>query len=381
MTEGERVPTPAGRRGSRTLVVLAFSLLIGLLLAEGLVRLAGALKLVDLSPSLAELAVDQSPADDGVQLAASAGSDDRPLYIGDRVLHHRMSANWAGYFPEEIVSSVGRSEVPIRTNSLGLRSAEIEPAKPAGVFRILVLGDSVTFGWGVRVEDAFPSQLASLLATLRPNDRFEVINAGVSGYGTWQELLWLRQTGLKLDPDVVIVQAHLNDAADNLWGTISWQGGGSNWLVQHSELARLVQRVAGASAKPKSGEPCQDDWKVGVQSVCWQRTEELLSELHTAAADAGAVTLLMPAPMRWQVESDVRDARAWVDTARYQDELRQYAQANGWLFVDPLPAFRQASANQQQSLFLDVGHPDEAGQRLIAQEIYNALNRANALTK
>jgi len=76
----------------------------------------------------------------------------------------------------------------------------------------------------------------------------------------------------------------------------------------------------------------------------------------------------------------VRDSRAWVDAARYQEALRQYAQRSGWLFVDPLPAFRKSQAeNKGESLFLDVGHPNEAGQRLIAQEIYSALHQAGAL--
>ena len=357
-----------------TLLAIVLSLVVGLLLAEGLVRLADGLGLVDLSPSLAELPV-AGPAEDGVTLGAAA--DGQPLYIADAQLHHRMASNWSGLFPEEIVRDVGRSEVPIRTNSLGLRSAEVMPDKPAGVLRVLALGDSVTFGWGLRGEDAYPSQLASLLATLRPSLGAEVINAGVSGYGTWQQLLWLQGQGLDLQPDVVVLQAHLNDAADNLWGTLGWQGGDQGWLAQHSKLARLVQRVLGSSA-PRSDTPCAADWKVGMEEVCWQRTEQLLDEMRTAAESAGATTVLMPSPMRWQVEPGVRDARAWVDAARYQDALRQYAEDNGWLVVDPLPAFRQAFGSGQ-SLFLDVGHPNEAGQRLMAQELYNALSQAGAL--
>jgi len=368
-------PTAARKqRWVRMLAALSLSLLVGLALAEGLVRLADGLGLIDLAPSLAEMP-DAGQEEDGVRLANANG--EQPLYVADRRLHHRMAANWTGFFPEEIVSSVDRAQVPIRTNSLGLRSAEVVQPKPAGAFRILALGDSVTFGWGLRGEDAYPSQLTSLLATLRPNQDFEVVNAGVSGYGTWQQALWLEETGLALQPDVVIVQAHLNDPSDNLWGTLGWQSSGRGWLAQHSKLAQLVQRVVG-SAAPRSSVPCAADWKVGTDQVCWQRTEQLLSGLRSAAQDAGATTVLMPSPMRWQVEPGVRDMRAWVDAARYQDALRQYAQRSGWLFVDPLPAFRQAHSSGQ-SLFLDVGHPNEAGQRLMAQELYNALDQAGAL--
>jgi lysophospholipase L1-like esterase len=369
---------PAGPRRPRwltTAAMLLLSLLVALLLAEGLVRLANGLGLVDLSASLAELPA--AGGDEAVQLNAADG--EQPLYISDPSLHHRMAANWNGFFPEEIVQDVGRSQVPIRTNSLGLRSAELAEPKPADLLRILALGDSVTFGWGLRGEDSYPSQLASLLATLRPQQRFEVVNAGVSGYGPWQQVRWLEQTGLDLQPDVVVVQMHLNDAADDLWGALGQQSGQQGWLAQRSLLVRLAQRVLG-SAAPASSAPCADDWKVGVDEVCWQRTEGFLDELHRAAAADGAVTVLMPSPMRWQVEPGVRDSRAWVDAARYQEALREYAERSGWLFIDPLPAFRKSQAeNQGQTLFLDVGHPNETGQRLMAQELYSALNQAGAL--
>ncbi len=361
----------------RSLLVVLTSLVLAFLLAEGMVRLADALGLVDLSPSLAEVAVP-GQLEDQVDLGAANGNSG-PLYVGDPALHHRMAANWSGFFPEEIVQEVGRAEVPIRTNSLGLRSPEITLAKPRDTFRILVLGDSVTFGWSLRGEDTYASQLASLLATLRPNQRVEVINAGVSGYGTWQELRWLQETGLALDPDVIIVQTHLNDAADNLWGTLGWQQGSDSWLVRTSMLARLISRVSSARQVGSGDAPCATDWKVDADQVCWQRTEELLNEMQRAASERGAALVLMPSPMRWQVDAEVRDPRAWVDETRYQDVLAAYGRQHGWIVVDPLPAIRAATSINDKSLFLDVGHPDEAGQRILAQELYSALSQGGLL--
>ena len=361
----------------RSLLVVLISLALALLLAEGMVRLADSLGVVDLSPSLAEVVVPGQLED---QVEVGPASDNGgPLYVGDPVLHHRMVANWSGFFPEEIVQQVGRAEVPIRTNSLGLRSPEVTLAKPPDTFRILVLGDSVTFGWSLRGEDTYASQLASLLATLRPNQRVEVINAGVSGYGTWQELRWLQETGLTLDPDVIIVQVHLNDAADNLWGTLGWQAGSESWLVRTSMLARLVSRLSSAGQVGSGDAPCVTDWKVDADQVCWQRTEELLNEIQRAASARGAALVLMPTPMRWQVDPEVRDPRAWVDATRYQDVLAGYGQQHGWIVVDPLPAIRAATSTTDKSLFLDVGHPDEAGQRILAQELYSALSQGGLL--
>lgn len=374
-----------GRRSRwYTLGVIALSLFFSLLLAEALVRAADGLGLVDLSPSLAELpAAAGSLGEDQVSIEASAGQTS--LYVSDPALHHRMAANWAGFFPEEITRQVGRSKVPIRTNSLGLRSPEVALAKPKDTFRILVLGDSVTFGWGIRNEDGYASQLASLLTTMWPDKRFEVINAGVSGYGTWQEALWLDETGRKLSPDVIVVQVHLNDAADNLWGTLSpGASSGGSWLARHSMLYRLVSRVAGGDAPSgildqAGAAPCIRDWKVDTQRVCWELTEELLGDIQKTASALGAKAVLMPSPMRWQVEPGVRDPRAWVDAGNYQEPLTGYAHQNGWLVVDPLPAVRAASESGAGSLFLDVGHPNEGGQRILAEQLYNALDQAGVL--
>ena len=365
------------RRTLRSVLAVLISLAVALLLAEGLVRLADALGVINLAPTLADLPTPDT-LEDQVDVGAASGSVG-PLYVGDPLLHHRMAANWSGFFPEEIVQEVGRSQVPIRTNSLGLRSPEIALAKPAGTFRILVVGDSVTFGWSLRGEDTYASQLASLLATLRPNQRVEVINAGVSGYGTWQELRWLQEIGLGLDPDVIVVQAHLNDAADNLWGTLGWQQNTDTWLVRTSMLARLVSRVLSSRQIGSSEAPCTTDWKVDADQVCWQRTEELLSDIQQATSPEGIALVLLPSPMRWQVDAEVRDPRAWVDETRYQDVLAEYGRRNHWIVVDPLPAIRAATSANGQSLFLDVGHPDEAGQRILAQELYSALGQSGLL--
>ncbi len=384
MTEStSRSAAPRQRRWA-PLALLIASVVVALALAEGLVRLAAGVGWVDLQPTLAEVALPAEIAEqvEGGGLQAAQG----PLYVGDAKLHHRMAANWSGVFPQEISRKVGRSEVSIRTNSLGLRSPELIQPKPVDLFRIVVLGDSVTFGWGVRGEDTYVSHLAGLLAALHPGQRYEVVNAGVSGYGTWQEALWLQEQAAALQPDLIIVQVHLNDAADNLWGTYGQVVGQPSTLAQKSALVRLVQRVLLAQRGGGTGSgSCANDWSEAGRRVCWQTTLALLDDIQGTAKAYNAPTVLMPMPMRWQVEPGVTDPRAWVDAVRYQGELAQYAQRRGWLFVDPLPAFQSAaqaapsSTTPGQSLFLDVGHPSEAGHRILAQELYRQLNQAGLL--
>lgn len=101
-----------------------------------------------------------------------------------------------------------------KINSLGMRGPEIDENKTTGTYRILALGDSFTFGIGVRDEDTFVRRIEKQLnaqATSAPT-RYEVLNAGVEGYNTRDEVITLEHRWLKLQPDVVLITFYLNDA-------------------------------------------------------------------------------------------------------------------------------------------------------------------------
>ena len=106
-----------------------------------------------------------------------------------------------------------------RINNLGLRDADIGP-KPDGQRRLLVLGDSFTFGAGVSVDAAFPARLAAELAATpagAATGGLRVINGGTVGYGTRRELLWLQTFGALVAPDEVLLAFFVgNDFTDNL---------------------------------------------------------------------------------------------------------------------------------------------------------------------
>lgn len=103
--------------------------------------------------------------------------------------------------------------VEMRIDALGLRGPEVSAAKPPGTFRILGLGDSFTFGDGVRDEDTYLRRLETSLDAARPGGmRYEVLNAGTQGYNTRDEVLYLEHRWLELDPDLVLIGFYLNDA-------------------------------------------------------------------------------------------------------------------------------------------------------------------------
>jgi lysophospholipase L1-like esterase len=85
------------------------------------------------------------------------------------------------------------------------------PADDDEVYRILCVGDSVTFGFNVDQEGTYPRQLEALLRARHPGKRIEVINAGVPGWSWVQGLRFLEQYGLGLRPDLVIAAHGTND--------------------------------------------------------------------------------------------------------------------------------------------------------------------------
>ena len=98
-----------------------------------------------------------------------------------------------------------------KSNSLGFRDREHPIAKQTGVYRILVLGDSITQGLGIfSSRDIFTSVLESQLNRGQPG-RFEVMNFGVSGYNTQQEVESLSEKGLRYSPDLVVLAYCVND--------------------------------------------------------------------------------------------------------------------------------------------------------------------------
>ena len=98
----------------------------------------------------------------------------------------------------------------IRINSLGMRDEEFPRQKPAGEFRILLLGDSLTFGIDVEQDEIFARRVATSLRG-KSQGTIRVMNGAVQGYDTSNERDWLRTFGFDLAPDLVVVMFYPND--------------------------------------------------------------------------------------------------------------------------------------------------------------------------
>ena len=198
------------------------------------------------------------------------------LFLSDPVLGQRLAVNYDGWF----------AGVPTRTNALGFRDTRnyaIE--KPPNTFRILVLGDSVTFGHGAVFETTYPYLLEQHLKAWRPKVNWEVWNLGVPGYNTAQELAYLDEVGPRYQPDLVIVGFFPNDftglAPNRSPGAVRRMlSAGMRFMQRQVYSTELYKRVY-LTAR----------WRLFASQADRQRLEHLESEdallARTGAADAG----------------------------------------------------------------------------------------------
>jgi len=128
------------------------------------------------------------------------------LFLTDFATGERLAPNYTGWF----------AGVPVHINSLGFRdSHDYDLRKGPRTVRILVLGDSVTFGHGSVYEHTYPFLVNERLKRWRPDIDWQVWNLAVPGFNTAQELAQLREIGPAFAPDQVVVGFFENDVAQN----------------------------------------------------------------------------------------------------------------------------------------------------------------------
>lgn len=238
---------------------------------------------------------------------------------------------------------------PMRTNSLGMRGPE---PRGNGARRVLVLGDSCTMGWRVADDESYPAVLQSLLAARPGEPPVDVLNAGLAGYTSHQGLVYLREHGLALDPDVVVIAFGWNDATrlgdvveqietENRLSHLIWL---DDWLLTHSHSYRLA-RWRGHQRATDTSRPFR---------VSRERLRTNLGEMIRLAREGGAQVVLI---------NFLRPANV----------------------MGHSPAIEAAAADNQVPMIvyegerLDVVHPTAAGYRRVAAELAATLDEHHFL--
>ncbi|MFH1220892.1 MAG: GDSL-type esterase/lipase family protein [Candidatus Eisenbacteria bacterium] len=217
-----------------------------------------------------------------------------------------------------------KTEVAI--NSKGLRDMEYPYAKPPGTRRILCLGDSYTFGFGVEADETFAKVLERLLnAEDGESDHWEVINAGVVHTGTANHLAFFNVEGYRYEPDFVLLCiCGGNDFSDNIsCGLYSCENGrlvkhdarfsgedriryvarrlpGYGFFSRRSHLMTFLKlRILGLATRYSQNRSVRQDPTAASNRAASELTEQLLLALRESCASRNAtlVVTVVPQPL------------------------------------------------------------------------------------
>jgi hypothetical protein len=364
------------------------------------------------------------------ELALRAIGYSAPIwYQPDARLGWTLRPGLAGWWTRE-----GRGFVEV--NSAGLRDGEHALEKPAGTYRIAVLGDSYSEAFQLPAAQAYWALLPARLAScgLAAGKRIEVLNFGVSGYGTAQELLMLESRAIAYRPDLVLLQfTDGNDVADNAptladekarpFFVLGRDGAlelddsfarssafahrsarAAQWLriaADHSRLAQLARAVrelplmSGAQARDKNEKA--GGIEQGLEAMvlarprtpawedAWRVTEALLARTADYARSRGAQFVVVTVPYAAQVHPD-RELRAalaaklGVEDLFYPDRrIGEFAARHGIRAIALAPQM-QRLADQRGTFFhgfenvgIGIGHWNAQGHRTAADLVAREL--------
>jgi lysophospholipase L1-like esterase len=257
-------------------------------------------------------------------------------------------------------------------NSKGLRDREHSYEKPAGRFRILVVGDSFVFGsGGVETSSRFTDILEKTLK------KVELINTGVPAYGTDQEYLYLKTEGLKYHPDLVILCIFSNDFVES-FSTVNpsngrpkgYFSGSAGQLVfhpptfslfydlsQHSYLLGRIQLFLSLHSK--------DYWKKHRLDVLTSQERvntfrRMFSSAQSLCREQGVKFLLVYLPFRGERDGFI------------QAVVRDLATTEGTRTLDLTDRMARANAESPTYFQTDI-HFNERGHEVVAKALQEYL--------
>jgi lysophospholipase L1-like esterase len=217
-----------------------------------------------------------------------------PNDIWRELLHRRSSVPGLAYelAPNRKAFSHGAF---IRTNSFGMRDDEPNSGNDASLHRIVVIGDSFTFGFGVSGEDVYPNVLEKVLDSKIRDGRAEVLNLGVGGYSTHDEALVLEHKGNGWIPELVVIGYVLNDPETEPVQPLHMYFQESRWW-QHLNMLRLVAQFRNAWEIRVLGKGDHIQYLHAHQQK-WQSVVEGLDRISTIGRERRIPILLLIFPM------------------------------------------------------------------------------------
>lgn len=242
-------------------------------------------------------------------------------------------------------------DVPVRTNSDGFRDDEY-PIEKGDRWRIIFLGDSLTFAWGVEKEKSFEHLLEKVLDARRPT---EIINFGAGNYNTVQAVNLFLDKGLRYRPDQVVLFYFINDAEPvPQRSNLAWLGYSRMatfyWSRIKALLARYDESTTFAGYYSALYEPDAQGWKDAQAAIL---------QLRDACRENGIVLQVVLLP-------ELHDLVHYT-FAREHGLISEFLRNNGVEVLDLAPSFVDQTEPMSLWVALDDAHPNAKAHRLIAE--------------
>jgi hypothetical protein len=268
--------------------------------------------------------------------------------------------------------------VEVRLNAMGFRDREFEP-KPEGVRRLVIVGDSFTYGHGLPEAKSYPRQLEALLRAARPGERVEVYDAAGGGHDLARIAPIAAGVLERLEPDVLVYGYFLNDP---LRPTAGYGDGiepmlDTGWL--HRERAgfrfslggsahsapRLVELVRGFFESRRLERATLAWYRRIHEPARWAATGQTIETLARLAAERGTRFVLLVLPIIWKLDGDY-------PLAEVHARIAAHARQHGIEVLDALPVLR-GHADAELMLHPRDRHPNPTYARLVAEALAAAL--------
>lgn len=260
------------------------------------------------------------------------------------------------------------------STKLGYRGDDADFAKAPGSLRVAILGDSIAEGlWIERYEETFPGVLAAYLKARNP--KAEVLNFGVVGYNTRQEVETLKTAALRYSPDIVVLEYCLNDRERSDGALLERLLERERQIDEPGLVPTLQSRWASSSALYRLIR--YRFFPVVTQAAVEASRAQRLKSLSEDTVDEALAELGAELHMR-KLRTLVAIFPRFGDFEHYayseeHARVRAAAERAGLEVLDLLPAFRRCASESSQPMQLDEYHPSAAGHECAGKAIGEAL--------